>query len=282
MRKNRLKRLLEQVENDKVCSLASRTGEGKVEVLGFLLGFLPSRQTLTLLLKGRREVKKAAFTLTEVLITLGIIGIVAAMTLPTLISKFQERQNISRLLKIYSILNQANSQVVDDIGEYSGWGLSDNNQESTRKAFSYYEPYLKIIEKCDNKPGCWAYKSFSLTGQTAQYTGTNRAGVDYIGIKLLDGSYITFDFGNQPRISSYGLPNDIGSNYIIFWVDVNGDRLPNTLGKDIFMFATYQDKIIPNGYGNKSQNCKNKQGGTFAGFDCAWWVVQNKNMDYLH
>lgn len=51
--------------------------------------------------------RKIAFTLAEVLITLGIIGIVAAMTLPALINKYQQKQTITQLQKVYSVLNQA-------------------------------------------------------------------------------------------------------------------------------------------------------------------------------
>lgn len=50
---------------------------------------------------------KVAFTLAEVLITLGIIGIVAAMTLPVLMGKYVERERITALKKTYSLLQQA-------------------------------------------------------------------------------------------------------------------------------------------------------------------------------
>lgn len=41
-----------------------------------------------------------SFTMAEVLITLGIIGIVAAMTLPALIQKYQKQETSARLKKI--------------------------------------------------------------------------------------------------------------------------------------------------------------------------------------
>lgn len=48
-----------------------------------------------------------AFTLAEVLITLGIIGVVAAMTLPTLINSYKKQQTVTHLQKVYTSLNQA-------------------------------------------------------------------------------------------------------------------------------------------------------------------------------
>ena len=50
---------------------------------------------------------KKAFTLAEVLITLGIIGIVAAMTLPSLIANYQKKVTVNRLKQAYSMINQA-------------------------------------------------------------------------------------------------------------------------------------------------------------------------------
>ena len=56
----------------------------------------------------------SAFTLSEVLITLGVIGIVAAMTLPSLIGRWQEKVTVAKLEHAYSLLSQA---YVKAIGE---------------------------------------------------------------------------------------------------------------------------------------------------------------------
>ena len=68
--------------------------------------------------------KKSAFTLAEVLITLGIIGVVAAMTITTLLAKYQEKQTVTKLKQTYSILSQAirSVQVLEllMIGNYQG------------------------------------------------------------------------------------------------------------------------------------------------------------------
>ena len=50
---------------------------------------------------------KKAFTLSEVLITLGIIGMVAALTMPAVIANYQKQETVSRLQKVYSVLSQA-------------------------------------------------------------------------------------------------------------------------------------------------------------------------------
>ncbi len=58
--------------------------------------------------------KIKAFTMAEVLITLGIIGIVAAMTMPVLIGKYQKHVTVTRLQKVYSVLSQAVNFAIKD------------------------------------------------------------------------------------------------------------------------------------------------------------------------
>ncbi len=62
-----------------------------------------------------------AFTMAEVLITLGIIGIVAAMTFPGVMSKYRKKEVETKLAKIYSVMNQAINLVIAENGDYHGW-----------------------------------------------------------------------------------------------------------------------------------------------------------------
>ena len=62
--------------------------------------------------------KKVAFTLAEVLITLGIIGVVAALTIPNVVSNYKKKVVETRLAKLYSVLNQA-----VELSEEKKWGL---------------------------------------------------------------------------------------------------------------------------------------------------------------
>ena len=99
--------------------------------------------------------RKAAFTLAEVLITLGIIGVVAAMTLPTLIAKYQKQEVVTKLKRVYSVMNQAIQMSEAINGEAKYWdGLSVNpfvqqtTQYSELKAWydKYLGPYLKTTK----------------------------------------------------------------------------------------------------------------------------------------
>ena len=85
---------------------------------------------------------KKAFTLAEVLITLGIIGIVAAMTLPIVVGNYQKKELVTLYKKIYSVLKNAEMRATVDYGDSKYWDYSDP------KTFMrvYYIPYLNVIE----------------------------------------------------------------------------------------------------------------------------------------
>ena len=103
--------------------------------------------------------KSAAFTLAEVLITLGIIGVVAAMTLPTLINETQRKQDGVKIKKFYSIMQQAIIMSERDNGSAADWlqpaairdedgKIVDYNQAATLEIFNQYlAPYIKTVQK---------------------------------------------------------------------------------------------------------------------------------------
>ncbi|MBP3925470.1 type II secretion system protein [bacterium] len=91
---------------------------------------------------GRR---KTAFTLAEALITLGIIGVVAAMTLPAIVQNYKQQVIISKLNKFYNTITNAYSMAKIKNGDISNWDLknyktSTNDEEDI---LYYLLPYLK-------------------------------------------------------------------------------------------------------------------------------------------
>ena len=75
--------------------------------------------------------KAYAFTLAEVLITLGIIGIVAAMTLPGVMGKFREKATVTKLKKFYSVLSQGYIFATEEFGTPDVWGISRRDAGSS-------------------------------------------------------------------------------------------------------------------------------------------------------
>ena len=212
--------------------------------------------------------RKTAFTLAEVLITLGIIAIVAALTLPALIENYKKQIIISKLNKVYSTISQAYASAKNENGELQDWKLvnyqeSENDDEDI---LYYLLPYLKVQRFCGkSEKGCFPNVAYGSIGSTA--FGVN---IDsskwYSNAILADGaiiSSITFKSNGQIR------------------VDVNGSNPPNIYVVDLFSFLVLPEKIVPFGvYGLAGAQSSND----FAinrGDYCAAWVIYGKTMDYI-
>ena len=91
--------------------------------------------------------KRVAFTLAEVLITLGIIGVVAAMTIPTLISNYKKSVVETKLKKFYSLSNQAIRLSEIDNGPKENWKARCSNLEDCKIWYNtYLNNYLKTVK----------------------------------------------------------------------------------------------------------------------------------------
>ena len=96
---------------------------------------------------GFSNKQKRGFTLAEVLITLGIIGVVAAMTIPTLMSTFAKQRTETQLKAFYSRINQTIKMSIADNGDPDGWveekAYSYNEQVDFLKQYIF--PYMKNL-----------------------------------------------------------------------------------------------------------------------------------------
>lgn len=102
---------------------------------------------------------KRAFTLAEVLITLGIIGVVAAMTLPTLLNKYQEVVTVNKVKKFYSTINNAFLRAVTEHGNVNTWGYEDvggwvSSKKNSEIIAKKVIPYLNVSKDCGFQPNC--------------------------------------------------------------------------------------------------------------------------------
>ena len=185
--------------------------------------------------------QKAAFTLAEILITLGIIGIVAAMTIPTLIVKYEKKQTVTKLQKMYSILNQAYLFAKADGGDNillnNINGNFDMDSETAHKNVAdfmenYFLPHLKVAKNCgiSSDKGCFgeAHNSPSNDMNMATYK---------YNVILQDGSSISAVY-NSSKCDENGC---MAGGSILFWLDINGTAKPNMAGKDYFLVKITPD-----------------------------------------
>lgn len=226
------------------------------------------------LFTSHHSFKKAAFTLAEVLITLGIIGVVAAMTMPSLIQNYQEKATVTKLKKCYSLVSQAYVSILNDEGGSDTLQAGDDLEMMEK-----FGKYLKYQKTCGRNKGCFpnvTYKSVTGNGYSKWEDDTTERSRAI----LTDGTLIMF---NKSAMCGGNEGNYL---YAQIYVDINGFKGPNQLGRDFFYFYISPEKIVPAGAKaleekNEDQkftkNCIQQNG-----YACAAWVIYNENMDYLH
>lgn len=181
---------------------------------------------------------KSAFTLAEILIVLGIIGIVAEYTLPSLIANFQKTSYATGAKKAYTIFNQALVRLASDngcVGDLRCTGLFNGDTNSNNLGTAL-DDYFRIIKNCGNSTGCFTqpvYVNFDRTGGTTTYDSLT-SGYKFI---TADGMsvFINNDNGGCASISM-GRTNHLAQECGYIIVDVNGTQKPNAMGRDVFKF----------------------------------------------
>lgn len=196
--------------------------------------------------------KKTAFTLAEVLITLAIIGVVAAITIPSLMNKINNDQYVQQLKKTYSELSQATNLILNENGGDFTGQCEDDGEECLRdlyksKMIGVRTCVIGVDEACWHKPSNWYY----LSGAAVNATDAGHA-------VLIEnsGTYLSFNqYSKNCSSSSDGIVNADGCGRVR--VDLNGMKPPNTIGRDIFDFHILKNKIVPRGTSSSPSTCPN-------------------------
>lgn len=196
----------------------------------------------------RGEILKKAFTLSEVLITLGIIGIVAAMTLPAVINNSRNKQLEAGLKRSYSLISQALDMYQAETGERICAGDID-----AHKLRPILMNYLKAVHDCG--PGATALKKCISDYDRMWYKTYNGKASLSSGF-VDDGAFVLKD-GTFILLENAALTNHGGA--IMLSVDVNGfNKRPNRFGQDLFMFQVdNKGKLLPMGLENTEFYSKN-------------------------
>lgn len=238
---------------------------------------------INILVNNEVSMNFKAFTMAEVLITLGVIGIVAAMTLPALLNNIQHKQLATALKKAYSRHSEALMLVKDEMGidnlqtEFASYDYDNKNYPRAQEFIEAYNKKLKIVGICE------------YTGKVKNYNNTNEAFLDRGNTEpnrlLADGTcaQIMINGGN-----------------IAITVDINGaGAKPNRLGHDIFTFNTnkqgilvptkmsklytddelkdYEDRPATMEQAGNPCSLKSKQKGN--GLGCTWYALYDINPD---
>ncbi len=218
--------------------------------------------------------QKKSFTLAETLITLVIIGVISAITVPLLINNYNEQVTVSKVKKFNSTFANAINLAISANGPVEGWDLEaqggDWDSNSANKFAQYIKPYLSIINDCGTDTNtCMETAVYKmLNGYTTNSYSTNSG---YYKMILNDGSLIWFrTAGNE--CSGTGADGTQGICAYV-WIDVNGTKMPNQIGKDTFNLRIKSDGIA---------HSKSKCAKSEAGWGCFSYIIKNGHMNYLH
>ena len=226
---------------------------------------------------GAARLKLKAFTLAEVLITLGIIGIVAAMTMPTLIQKHKEQETVAKVKKFYSVISQAFMLARVEHGDVDTWDFAgvttprDHNEQSDANLANYIKPHLQIIKDCGSANDKECIQSGNISYLNGSIYEIDYSIEKHYKMILKDGSHIWF------RTSGEGCTDsDSGTDNIcaLIWYDTNGKKQPYAFGKDVFVFFVLKDAVVP----HSADDCSTAD----LGWGCAKYILEHGDMGYLH
>ena len=192
------------------------------------------------LCKVRNDNRMCAFTLAEVLITLVIIGVIAALTIPTLMKNYRKHEIETMLKQNYSILQNALGMAKAEYGDPTGWDELNTAKLTTANTMydflnKYIVPYIKTVKGGNitlrelgyrtpiyGKDGQTVASSLSLDDKRPRYMLNNGSVI----AKIIAPVYSNSD--NERVYPQYDIT-----------IDLNGPKGPNTEGKDVFLYRIY-------------------------------------------
>ena len=225
--------------------------------------------------------KKIAFTLSEVLITLMVLGVISAITVPTLFATYQKNVTVEKLKKIHSTLAQVSNRIlVDEGGAFVDLNSDLSNILNILQLFSYegqckfakehFFSYLSVAET----------KEFSLPVCEGGECFDAAPDMSLQGVHLVDGTTMAIFPFESAQNHCFKITICSGSDCdkeepaqfcgIPIIIDINGESKPNRLGRDMFLWEyrindelepSYRSRFVPMGYGYSEKQIEEMFGG---------------------
>ena len=218
-----------------------------------------------------QRVKAYAFTLAETLIVIGIIGVVAALTLPNLNHATGDKEKVTKVKKIYSALTEAVDRAQAVYGDCDTWFTDlEDYHDYTERAAKRITEFMKVSKDCGFGEGCWSTDFFKFSDGQSSYEKSYVSECEnycYM-VNLADGTSLAF----------------LWTEYIRIKVDIDGPNKGKTqMGNDLFEFkiglgsdatshAVKKNQLTPDGFWSNTPN-------DYVGF--THWVIEQGNLDYL-
>ena len=229
--------------------------------------------------------------MTEFLVVIAIIGVIAVMTLPGLLRYVDEQKTIRTLSIAYTKIQQSFKYGKLEHGSVVGW-VSGTDPDSSKSLLD------KMLYNIKRGPTCtgdesehakcgWIFPTKYISG--AEFSKLNAQAANFASTQFIDG--IVVGVVAKLNLSQCYYPT---TAHGVGFIDINGQNGPNRLGVDIFAFRITEDGLEPFGSvsytagswfsGAARNECATLSPGNCKtyGVGCTSIVLNDKNMDYLH
>lgn len=241
----------------------------------------------------KRKCKFSAFTLAEILIVMGIIGVIAETTIPTLINDFQDKSSVVQLKKTVSTIQQAVNTARQNDGEIDDWYSGTVAADASTAIANTLTPYFKVLTYCGTNAGCTPTGYYRYLAVSSPFLISFDS--TYYKMILADGTLVYLSASMNGGTSCIW--------YISAIVDVNGYKGPNRWGSDLFKLVIYSNTaartlgynshvVVPfgvtkmhpmgNATANPVDNYCNKDNVNYDGSYCTAWAYYMGNEDYKY
>lgn len=217
--------------------------------------------------------KFTAFTLAETLIVMGIIGVVAALTIPSLTNSTNNKDIVAKVRKAHSSFEDAFGRMIAQYGEMTDWNSVSETMIGDRLMHQ-----MKTTKECraTSVTSCF-------TGKTIQSTAAEAdPGFAFI---MADGTSVGIKVDktdcSTSAVSTAGIGLNLKNICGGLTIDVDGyNKGKNAWGIDKFAFYITQTGIYPVGSEVETTKTFANSCNNAGGIGCTAWVVYNGNMDY--
>lgn len=182
--------------------------------------------------------QKSAFTLAEVLITLGVIGFITAITVPTLITKYEKQKVATKLLLSYTELRQVIKMAEADYGDSSGWGYT-SPEELPQWVDTYIAPYVKnsgVYDCRNSNTPCQGVNGTAALGYRISNNNANAARCGYMIKTGINSAAWSFIRDTSARNVETKIIVHVNNRNVIN-SGKYGRQSRNFLGRDAFAFV---------------------------------------------
>ena len=182
--------------------------------------------------------KKRGFTIAEILITLGIIGIVSALTLPTFTANSRNLANATKLSAIISSVENAFASMM--VSE-SAHDMNETNFviDGPDDFYKNLGKYLKLSGESTVLTDYYESNNpFETIDGEPKLIGFNKI------LQTKNGALLFYRFSGTQVDNYEDLGGSVGESIAALFVDVNGGEKPNIWGRDVFLFLIGSDGIL--------------------------------------